>query len=78
MSISQEWTKVIRDVCRVFLAIRTSLGSAMADKSRKRSKPRAAHVATMRGTIIADRRVSAELERRKSLAFLNNTRSLVR
>ena len=78
MSISQEWTKVIRDARGVFLAIRTSLGSVWAGKSGKRPKPRAVHVATMRGTIIADRRASAELERRKSLAFLNNTRNMVR
>lgn len=78
MSISQEWTKAIRDVHGVFLAIRTSLGSTWAGKSGKRLKPRTIHVTTTRGTMIPDSRVLAELERRKNLAFLNNARITVR
>ncbi len=78
MSISQEWTKAIRDVRGVFLAIRTSLGSARADRVAKISKTRAARVATTRSTIIADRRFLAELELRKNLVLLNNSRSLVK
>lgn len=78
MSISQEWTKVIRDVHGVFLAVHISLGSAWADKIGKRPKPRAIRIATTRNPIIPDSRVSAELERRKNLAFLNNARITVR
>ena len=77
MSISQEWTKVIRDVRGVFLAIRPS-GFTWAGKSGTRSKPRAIPIATTRNTIIPDSRVLAELERRKNLAFLNNARTMVR
>ncbi len=78
MSISQEWTKAIRDTQGVMNAIRTSLGSAWPRKSGKRSKARASQVATTRSIVIVDRRVSAELEQRKSLALLDRTRSWVK
>ncbi len=78
MSISQEWTKAIRDVRGVFLAIRTSLGSTRAYRAAKISKTRVAHVATTRSTIIADHRFIAELELRKNLVLMNNSRSLVK
>ena len=78
MSISQEWTKVIRDVHGIFLAIRTSLGFTWAGTSGTRSKPRAIRITTTRITMIPDSRVLAELERRKNLALLNNARTSVR
>ena len=78
MSISQEWTKVIRDARGVFLAIRASLGFTWVSKSRDKSMPRAIRVATTRNTPILDRRVLAEFERKKNLALLNNARTMVR
>jgi len=78
MSISQEWMKVIRDARGVFLAIRTSLGSTWAGKIGNKPKPRGIRIATTRNTIIPDRRVLAELERKKNLALLNNARTMVR
>ncbi len=78
MSIGQEWTRAVRDVHGVFLAIRTSLGSVWADKNGKRSKGRTVHVYAMRSMVITDHRILVELERKKSLALLNNAHSLVR
>jgi hypothetical protein len=78
MSISQEWTKVIRDVRGLFLAIRASLGFTWADRRGSRLMSRAARIATTGNTKILDSRVLAELERRKNLAFLNNARTMVR
>lgn len=78
MSISQEWTRMIRDVRGVFLAIRNSMGFEWVGKGGEMSKPRPVLVATVQSTLVVDRRVLAELERRKNLALLNNTRSLVR
>jgi hypothetical protein len=77
MSISQEWTKVIRDVRGIFLAIRASIGLTWGNGTGRRAKPRAVRTSSLRNNLI-DRRVLAELERRKNFALLNNTRSMVR
>ena len=78
MSISQEWTKVIRDARGVFLAIRASLGFTWTGKSGKRAKPLAIRIAATQNTMIPDSRILAELERRKNLALLNNAQTMVR
>ena len=78
MAISQEWTKATRNMRELFLALRTGLGSSWASTRTRKARPGKTSLATVRGVNAPDMRVLAELERRKSLAYLNNARNQVR
>ncbi len=73
-----EWTKLTRNFQDLFLALRTAAGSAFARSQRPIAKPRRIQLVATRSIGTVDLRLLADMERRKSLAILNNTRNQVR
>lgn len=78
MATRVEWTKVTRTAQDFFLSLRMAVGSALTRKYVANRNPRRIQLVTTRNLNAVDLSLLAEMERRRSLAILNNTRNQVR
>ncbi len=78
MATRVEWAKLTRNAENFFLAIGVAVGSALTRRGRVNKRPQRSHHVILRNRAAVDLRLATEIERRKSLAILNNARSQVR